>query len=234
MIPSRRSLVAALCLSSLAAPALLVAQGSAARRPSAAHQPAAGDLLDRAVAAFAKVKTVRATFDQVIVNSLTGTSQHATGTFVQRRPRRLAVAFDAPFEDRIVADGTHLWLYLPSSTPGQVIRSAQTAAGAGALDLSAQFLSAPRARYDVSDAGVLPVGGASARGYTLVPKAGVTAAFTKATVYVGDDAQVKQFVVTERNGVQRTVRLTSYRTNVPVDAKAFTFAAPAGVTVVER
>ena len=213
------------------APGTVPAQGyAAARKPSAK-----GDLLDRAVAAVAKVKTVRATFDQTIVNPLTGTSQHSTGSFQQRRPNRLAVAFDAPYEDRIVADGTHLWLYLPSSAPGQVIRSAQSAAGTGGMDLSAQFLSAPRKRYVVTEAGALVVGGRPTHGYTLTPKSDGGAAFKSAVVFVDDaDATVRQFVVTELNGVQRTVRLTSFKANVPVNAKAFVYVPAEGVRVVER
>jgi outer membrane lipoprotein-sorting protein len=68
-----------------------------------------------------------------------------------------------------------------------------------------------------------------------VPKTAGSAPFKTATVYVDDaDATVRQFVVTEPNGVQRTVRLTSFRTNVPVDAKAFVFSVPAGTRVVAR
>jgi outer membrane lipoprotein-sorting protein len=40
--------------------------------------------------------------------------------------------------------------------------------------------------------------------------------------------------VTEQSGLQRKVRLTSFRTNVPVDASAFTFTPPAGVRIVDR
>src|SRR5215203_6678774 len=89
----------------------------------AARPRAQGDLLDRAVAAWAKVRTARATFEQTITNSLTGRTLTATGEYQQQRPGKLAVRFSDPANDRIVADGTRLWLYLPSTTPGQVIRT---------------------------------------------------------------------------------------------------------------
>ena len=193
-----------------------------------------GDLLDRAVAAWARVKTARATFEQTIVNPLTGNTLTATGEYQQRRPGKLSVKFDNPATDRIVADGQYVWLYLPSSVPDQVIRSPLGSSGTGTVDLTAQFLSEPRKRYAVTGAGTLTVSGRPTHGYTLVPRA-TGAAFKTATVYVDDaDATVRQFVVTEPNGVQRTVRLTSFRPNVPVDAKAFVFTVPPGTRVVAR
>ena len=40
--------------------------------------------------------------------------------------------------------------------------------------------------------------------------------------------------MTENSNVQRRVRMTSFRTNVPVDASAFVFKVPDGVRVVDR
>ena len=192
------------------------------------------DLLDRAVAAWAKVKTARATFEQTIVNPLTGNTLTSSGEYQQRRPGKLSVKFENPSDDRIVADGKYVWLYLPSSVPDQVIRTPLGSAGTGTVDLSAQFLTSPRSRYDITPAGTMTVSGRATHAYTLVPKA-VPAPFKTATVYIDDaDATIRQFVVTEPNGVQRTVRLTSFRTNVPVDARSFVFTVPAGTRVVAR
>ncbi len=193
------------------------------------------DLLDRAVTAWTKVRTARATFEQTIDNSLTGNTLTATGEYQQQRPGKLSVKFDNPATDRIVADGKYVWLYLPSSAPGQVIRSPLGSAGTGTVDLSAQFLTAPRTRYTVSSAGTQTVSGRPTHAFTLVPKAAAGAAFKTATVYIDDgDATIRQFNVTEQNGVQRKVRLTTFRTNVPVEASAFVFTPPPGTRVVER
>ena len=192
------------------------------------------DLLDRAVTTWAKVKTARATFEQTIVNPLTGRTLVATGQYQQQRPGKLSVRFDDPATDRIVADGRHVWLYLPSSAPGQVIRSKQDTDGTGTVDLTAQFLSSPRTRYTVAAGGASTVSGRPAHVYTLVPKSS-DVPFKTATVHIDDaDATIRQFEVTEPNGVRRTVRLTSFRTNVTVDASAFVFSPPAGTRIVER
>ena len=193
------------------------------------------DLLDRAVAAWAKVKTARATFEQTITNSLTGRTLKASGEYQQQRPGKLSVRFDDPANDRIVADGKRLWLYLPSSAPGQVIRTDLKEGGSGTVDLSAQFLTAPRSRFTVTPGAAADVGGHATHIFTLVPKQKDTAPFQSATVWIDDaDATIRQFEVTENANVQRRVRMTSFKTNVPVDASAFVFKVPDGVRVVDR
>src|SRR5215217_2718978 len=134
--------------------ALLAPLSLAASRPRAQ-----GDLLDRAVAAWSKVKTARATFEQTITNSLTGRTLTATGDYQQQRPGKLSVRFSQPANERIVADGSRLWLYLPSTTPGQVIRTSLKDGGTGTVDLTAQFLTAPRTRYDITQTGTANVSG---------------------------------------------------------------------------
>lgn len=198
----------------------------------AARQP---DLLDRAVAAWTKVRTVRATFEQTITNSLTGRTLTAKGEYQQQRPGKLAVLFADPANDRIVADGKFVWLFLPSSAPDQVLKSPLGADGTGTVDLTAQFLTSPRTKYTITSIGAQVVSGRATHGYTLVPKHAASAPFQVASVWIDDrDATIRQFELTERSGVQRTVRLTSLKTNVAVDASAFVFAAPKGVRVVER
>ena len=216
--------------------ALAGALTAAGGQPMAAQSAAkGGDLLDRAVAAWARVKTARATFEQTIENPLTGGTLHATGEYQQQRPGKLSVRFDDPATDRIVADGKYVWLYLPSTTPGQVIRTTLGAAGTGTVDLSAQFLTSPRTRYDISPLGAKRVSGRSTHGFSLVPKAGGGAPFKTATVYIDDaDATIRQFDVTEASGLRRTVRLTAFHANVPVDAAAFVFTPPAGTRIVTR
>jgi len=181
------------------------------------------------------VKTARATFDQTIVNPLTGNTLRSSGEYQQQRPGKLSVRFNDPATDRIVADGKYVWLYLPSTTPGQVIRSRLDEGGTGTVDLTAQFLTSPRQRYDITALGTKTVAGRSTHVYRLVPRSGKSAQFKSAVVYIDDkDASVRQFEVTEPSGLQRTVTLTSFRTNVPVDAKAFTFTPPSGTRIVDR
>ena len=216
----------------LGAMALTVAVGDA--RASRLPRKQA-DLLDRAVVAWAKVKTVRGTFEQTIVNSLTGRTMTTTGAYQQDRPGKLSVVFAAPANDRIVADGKNVWLFLPSSAPDQVIKTPLGAGGTGTMDLTAQFLVSPRSKYAVTPAGALTVSGRPTHAYALVPKVAERAPFKTATVWIDDaDAVIRQFEVTETTGVQRRIRLLSFKSNVAVDASAFVFNPPAGVRIVTR
>jgi outer membrane lipoprotein carrier protein len=191
--------------------------------------------LDRAVAAWAKVKTARATFEQTVTDALTGSSANARGEFQQLRPNKLAIRFIDPAGDRIVSDGEAVWVYLPSSAPGQVIKRSATDASAVPLDITGEFLTDPRARYEVSSAGTGTVLGHASHALTLVPKAGAPKLFDKATIWVGDDdGLIRQFEVVEGTGVTRRVRITALQPNAPVDRAAFSFTPPAGVRIVER
>jgi len=168
--------------------------------------------IDRAVAAWTKVKTVRGTFEQTVTNQITGSSATARGQYVQERPNRLSIRFSQPASDAIVADGKAVWIYLPS-----------TAA------------DSPRAKYDITAAGTKTVDGHATHALKLVPKKGTNAPFTQATVWVDDDdALIREFEETEPSGVTRHVRLTAIETNPTVDRSAFVFKVPAGVKIVDQ
>ncbi|MEP6494184.1 MAG: outer membrane lipoprotein chaperone LolA [bacterium] len=191
--------------------------------------------IDRAVAAWAKVKTVRGTFEQTVTNSVTGSSATARGAYAQERPNRLSIRFSAPDASAIVSDGKSVWVYLPTSTPGQVIKRPATDQSAVPIDLTGQFLDSPRTKYDIAAAGTRTVDGHTARGLTLVPKKGAAAAFTKATVWVDDDdSLIREFEEVEMSGVTRHIHLTSVEPNVPVERSEFTFTVPKDVKVVDQ
>jgi outer membrane lipoprotein carrier protein len=191
--------------------------------------------IDRAVAAWKPVKTARGSFEQVVTNSLTGGTATARGDFQQERPNRLVIRFTEPAGDRIVADGTVLWVYLPSSAPGQVIKRPATDRASVPIDFTGDFLSAPRTKYDISDGGSQTMDGRSTRALKLVPKKGSGSAFARATVWVDDqDGLIRQFEVVETNGITRRIRLTTLTLNTPVDGDAFKFTVPKGVKVVDQ
>jgi outer membrane lipoprotein carrier protein len=191
--------------------------------------------IDRAIAAWGKVKTVRGTFEQTVTNPITNGSARATGTYMQERPNRLAIRFNSPSTDAIVADGKALWVYLPTSAPGQVIKRPAADRGAVPIDPTGQFLDAPRAKYDISSAGTKTVDGHPAHGLLLVAKKGGSAPVARATVWVDDDdSLIREFESSDANGVTRHVHLTSLTLNGPLDGDAFTFTIPKGVKVIDQ
>ena len=197
-------------------------------------QPASATL-DRAVRAYKNVKTVRASFTQTITNPLLGQTVSSAGELVQRRPNHVSVRFTDPAGDRIVADGAWVWFYLPSSVPGQVIRQRIASGGAGTPDLTAQFLDTPSSRFTVTDLGRERVNGRAARVLSLVPKAGVEAAFTKAVVWIDSaDALIRRFELTEPSEIVRRVTITKLTLNPTIPASSFRFTPPSGTKVVDQ
>jgi len=209
---------------------------SAAVTATSGPTPAASALA-HAVRTYADVHTVRATFEQALTNPITGVTAISHGDYVQQRPNRLTVRFTDPAEDaddRIVADGASVWVYVPSATPGRVVRMPiRTAAGVTAVDFVGQYLTAPEERYTVGDGGTDTIDGHLTRIVILLPK--TESQFTQVKLWIGeDDGIVRAFETKDVNETVRHIRLSKIAFNVPVTRGLFTFTPPPGVKVVDR
>jgi outer membrane lipoprotein carrier protein len=189
--------------------------------------------LDRASAAYQAISTLTADFVQIVANPLVGAPDITRGALHLRRPNHFAMRFTTPRGDRIVADGRFLWLYTPSTTPGQVMRSAIPREGTTGPNLIGQFVERPRERYEARyvRADSLPSGWADA--VALVPTH-PDAPYEEAVIWVDrNDGLLRRIEITERSGQQRTVVLSRLRVNAGVPQREFVFSPPAGVRVVE-
>lgn len=191
-------------------------------------------ILSRAVSAYSGASSIAVRFNQTISNPLTGRTLETTGELSRQRPNLLSISFSGSDPDRIVADGSSLWVYLPSSAPGQVIRMPAKAAGGGmVIDPMGQLLSAPPGTYDVVGAGTASVGGHATHAITLTPRSR-NSMFTSATVWVDDsNGLVRQLESREQSGLVRRIVVTSYRTNLVIPRSTFEFAPPPNVRVVD-
>lgn len=212
----------------IAATALL---GSAAPR----QQSPVDTVIDKAVATYNKTKTSKGTFEQAITNPLTGSTVKAIGEFQQQRePARFSFRFVQPKGDMIIGDGKWLWVYLPSSTPGQVIKVPMTDGGAGSLDLASRFFDSPKTRFTITDAGTATVASRAAHALVLKPKSS-TEPFTQAKVWIDTtDGTLRQFETVEPSGITRLVTITAVTPNAPVDTKLFSFTPPKGARIVDQ
>jgi outer membrane lipoprotein carrier protein len=190
--------------------------------------------LQRAIAAYANAETISVRFDQTVTNPLTDRTLTTSGELMRRRPNRLSISFSGTNPDRIVADGTNLWVYLPSSAPGQVIKVPTAVGESGMLiDPMGQILSAPVSNYNVTDAGTGVVSGEATHAITLTPKSR-SALFTKATLWIDDtDGLVRQLESTESSGLVRKITVTRFRTNVTIPRSAFQFTPPPNVRIID-
>ena len=189
----------------------------------------------RVVTAWASQSTLEAKFDQRIVNPILGRTVTSRGVFLQQRPGRIAVTFSDPVGDRIVSDGKHLWVYLPSSTPGQVLKLPADAEGAVVPDLLGALFDAPRRTFAISGGEAATIDGQKTRRVVLVPRVASTMPFQRATVWIDDqDPRPVRVQLLDEQGVERTITLTSWSPNAALPVNAFTFIPPKGVKVVTK
>ncbi len=216
-------------------PILLLAVGLLSAGPPVRQSADPWPVLDRASATYQTITSLSADFVQIITNPMIGTPDTTRGRLYQMRPSRFSMRFTAPKGDRIVADGRFLWLYTPSTTPGQVIRSRIPEYGTTGPNLIGQFVEQPRERYTAQyvRADSLPDGGGVDL-IRLVAK-GHDQPYSEATIWVGrQDALVHRVDIVESSGQERTVILRNIRVNRGVPGRELTFSPPAGVRVVDQ
>ncbi len=199
---------------------------------STAQDPA--PILDRASQSYDTVRTLSADFVQVVENPMIGDPDTTRGRLYQRRPGYFAMRFTEPKDDRIVADGRHLWLYTPSTTPGQVVRSAIPGTGTTGPNLIGQFVEHPRERYDARYVRADSISDGLIDVITLTPRS-KDLGYSEATVWIArKDALVRRIDLVETSGQRRTIILGNLAINQAVPAREFRFSPPAGSRVVDQ
>ncbi len=200
-------------------------------RPAA--QATAESVLRHASAAYRRVRSLRADFVQRIENPLLGSTTTSRGTLFERRPDRLLLRFSEPAGDVIVGDGRFFWVYYPSVDPKQVIRAPASAGGAGGVDLQAQFLGDPVARFDATLEGRQTVAGRPAYVVRMVPKK--PTGYRSLKVWIdARDWLARRFEIAGENGSLRRFELSDLRTDVPLKDALFRFTPPPGAQVIDR
>jgi outer membrane lipoprotein carrier protein len=201
-----------------------------------AGQAAAQDgaaILQRTAEVYQDLRSMRADFTMLVNNPLLRSRTNSRGTLYQRRPDRIKLDFSEPEGDVIVGDGTYFWLFYPSATPDQVVRTPAAQAGAGGVDLQAQFVGDPTERFTYTRQGSEDVSGRPAHVFTLVPRENLGYRQLKVWIDAGDGL-VRRFELTENNGMVRRIELSNLERNPSLGDDVFRFTPPTGVHVVTR
>lgn len=225
-----------------AAPAVPVpppAADTSARAPASpcAASCCGGDvraLLARAEARYDSLRSLQASFEQVVEVPLLDQKREGHGTWYQEGRARFRMDFSEPPHDLIVADGTHLWLYYPSTNPGQVVRTSLEGdpTGTAMVDLEGRIFRQARTGFDATLAGREKVAGVATCRIDLVAQPGAETTYRKVRVWVGaGDFLVRRFEITEENETVRTVTLSDLRPDAAIPDSLFTFHVPTGVDV---
>jgi outer membrane lipoprotein carrier protein len=188
--------------------------------------------LTRAQRAYDAATTLRAEFSQTLVNPMLGDPERSRGVLYLKRPDHFAMRFAQPEGDRIVADGAWLWVYTPSSVPGQVIRQPVPAAGANTPNLFAQFVDRPLERYRASYQGADTVAGEPVDVIRLVPRTD-SLPFREAVLAISRrTGWLRRLALVEESGQRRVLRFERLTPNRAIAPAELRFVPPRGVKVV--
>jgi outer membrane lipoprotein carrier protein len=208
---------------------LLLALGFA---PPAPAQDA-GAIIGRAAKVYRSLGSLRADFDQVIDNPMIDSAE-SKGILAQAGPAKFSMRFSDPPGEAIVIDGQHVWVYTPSTVPGQVVRLKVSGGSAYGYNLLGWLLDRPAERYRASYLRSERIDGRTADVVQLVP-AVPDLPFTTAIVWLDrQDALPRRLEIQEQSGATRRLDLKHIRVNESLSGSTFTFKVPGGVRVVDQ
>jgi outer membrane lipoprotein carrier protein len=202
--------------------------------PTVAQAQDADELIGRASRVYRSLASLRADFVQVIDNPMIDSAE-SKGTLIQSGDAKLSMRFSDPPGEAIVIDGKHVWIYTPSTVPGQVIRMRVPSGGpVYGYNLLAWLLDRPAERYRASYLRSERVAGRTTDVIELVP-AVPDLPFTRAIVWLDrEDALPRKLEIKEQSGATRTLNLSRIQANEAVPKQIFTFKVPSKVRVVDQ
>ncbi len=193
----------------------------------------ADSIIQRTSTIYRQLHSLTADFEQVVSNEMIGTFK-SRGALAQSGPSRLSMRFTDPAGEAIVIDGTSIWIYTPTTAPGQVLRAPIVRAAGYGVNLLGWLLDRPTERYTVSYLRADSVAGTAVDVLRLAP-AVEGLPFTSATLWLARrDGLPRRIAVTEPSGNHRTLTLSKVRTNVTLPADTFIFTPPKGVKVIDQ
>ena len=202
--------------------------------PPVAHAQDAAAIVGRSSRVYRSLSSLSADFVQVIDNPMID-SATSKGTLVQAGQDKLAMRFTDPPGEAIVIDGEKIWIYTPSTTPGQVIRMPLPSGGpVYGYNILAWLLDRPAERYTAAYVRADRLNGRAMDVVQLDP-AVPDLPFDRAIVWLDkEDGLPRRLEITEHSGATRTLTLSKMRTNRTVPEGTFTFKVPSGVRVVDQ
>jgi outer membrane lipoprotein carrier protein len=199
-----------------------------------AHAQDAQAIVARSSRIYRSLSSLKANFVQVIDNPMIDSAE-SRGTLVQAGPDKLAMRFTDPAGEAIVIDGRSVWIYTPSTTPGQVIRmSVPTGGPVYGYNMLAWLLDRPAERYKASYVRQDRINGRGVDVVQLVP-AVPNLPFERAVLWLDrQDGLPHRLEITEPAGATRTLTLSKVRVNQTVPDRTFSFDVPSGVRIVDQ
>lgn len=200
----------------------------------AAQTPDPITIVRKAGAVYRGLTSLQADFVQVIKDPVLGDTLTSKGKLYQAGANAFAMRFSDPPNEAIVIDGQYVWVYTPSTTPGQVIRMRMETDPVYGVNLLARILDRPAERYTNTWLRSDTVSGRRVEVVSIVPR-GANVNFTKAVLWLDrEDWLPRRIELEESPGVWRVLTLAKLRPNAPVDRQRFVFTTPPGVRIIDQ
>lgn len=200
--------------------------------PLRAQDPTA--IVRRAGVVYRGLGSLQADFVQIIEDPSLGDTLRTTGKLYQTGANSFAMRFSDPPDEAIVIDGKYVWLYTPSTTPGQVIRTPMETDPVYGANLLARILDRPSERYNSSWLRSDTLGGRRVDVVAIVPRTG-SLSFSRAVLWLdSEEALPRRIELSEAQGVRRVLILSHLRPNATIAREVFEFRVPKGVRVVDQ
>ena len=218
-------------LSPLALAAFMaVSPASHAQAAPAGPLPSVQDAVANVQHFYDQTQTFQSDFDQHYLAKAYNQTKDSTGHVTFSKPGKMNWVYNNPQGNRIVSDGTTIWVY--DATNKQVAQQpvAQSAIPSVLSFLSGQGKLDRDYTFEISNDPKFNFPG----GYVLIgtPKQ-ANPSVTKVLFYVDSaTSQIRRGMVIDGQGNRNTFTFKNPQVNTPVNPADFKFNAPAGTTVV--
>jgi outer membrane lipoprotein carrier protein len=164
-------------------------------------------------------------FEQQVFNGDGSLRETASGTVALQAPRLFRWHYLTPYEQLVVADGSHVWLHDVDLEQVTVRRQADQEAESPLVVLT-DPASLDR-RYRVEEAGRRD----GLDWLALFPLEAEDAGFRQARLAIGADG-LERMELEDSLGGRTEIRFSDWRRNPPLDAARFRFLPPEGVDLI--
>jgi outer membrane lipoprotein-sorting protein len=216
-------------------PAWCVAAALVAALPWRAPAQSGGDpgipVVRRASQAYQSLSSFQATFHQHFEDKAVD-QPDSKGILYQQGTNLFAMRFTDPPKDAIVADGTRLWVYTPSETPGQVLQYPLQNHPTYGTNLLGTFLDNAAERYRITYLRSEMIDGHMTDVVIMEPLE-TDLPFRRATIWFDRDNHMpRKLDIEESHDRNRILQLSQLQLNRPIDPSMFRCKTPLGTRIV--
>lgn len=216
-------------------PWLVALAGVAMIHPAVRAQ--AGDpgipVVARATRAYEALSSFEASFRQHFDDKMID-QPDSRGVLYQEGKNRFAMRFTDPPKDAIVADGTRLWVYTPSETPGQVMRYPLQNHPTYGTNLLGTFLDDAVDRYRITYLRSEEIDNHMTDAVVMEPIAS-DLPFRRATIWFDrENSLPRRLEIEESRDHKRTLQLSQLQINRSIPPGTFTCTPPKGTRIIDQ